>query len=141
MGTWDVGPFDNDTAADFSYTLDEAAADARAGIIHGTLTRVIDNAGYLEASESEEAVAAAALIAAQCPEGEPTDPVYGPEEPLPDLTSLRDLALQALDRVMTEPSELLDLWDESDGGPWRAHIRNLRDVLTPQPSGEQLNLI
>ncbi|MER6167119.1 DUF4259 domain-containing protein [Streptomyces violaceorubidus] len=141
MGTWDVGPFDNDTAADFSYTLDEAAADARAGIILGTLTRVIDTAGYLEAPESEEAVAAAALVAAQCPEGEPTDPVYGPEEPLPDLTGLRDLALQALDRVMTEPSELMDLWDESNGGPWRTHIRNLRNVLTPQPPGEQLSLI
>uniref|UniRef100_UPI0040403C42 DUF4259 domain-containing protein n=1 Tax=Streptomyces sp. SCSIO 75703 TaxID=3112165 RepID=UPI0040403C42 len=141
MGTWDVGPFDNDTAADFSYTLDEAAADARAGIILGTLTRVIDTAGYLEAPESEEAVAAAALVAAQCPEGEPTDPVYGPEEPLPDLTGVRDLALQALDRVMTEPSELMDLWDESNGGPWRTHIRNLRNVLTPQPPGEQLSLI
>nr|WP_053914190.1 DUF4259 domain-containing protein [Streptomyces sp. TP-A0875] len=141
MGTWDVGPFDNDTAADFSYTLDEAAADARAGIILGTLTHVIDTAGYLEAPESEEAVAAAALVAAQCPEGEPTDPVYGPEEPLPDLTGVRDLALQALDRVMTEPSELMDLWDESNGGPWRTHIRNLRNVLTPQPPGEQLSLI
>ncbi|MEU3664573.1 DUF4259 domain-containing protein [Streptomyces sp. NPDC032940] len=130
MGTWDVAPFGNDTAADFGHTLDEAAADARAGIINDTLTRVIDTVGYLEAPESEEAVAAAALIAAQCPEGEPTDPVYGPEEPLPDLTSLRDLALQALDRVMTEPSELMDLWDESDGGPWRAYIRNLRKVLT-----------
>ncbi|MGY0063529.1 DUF4259 domain-containing protein [Streptomyces sp. LZ34] len=141
MGTWDVGPFDNDTAADFSGTLDEAAADARAGIIHDTLTRVIDTAGYLEAPESEEAIAAAALITAQCPEGEPADPVYGPKEPLPDLTGMRDLALQALDRVMTEPSELTELWDESDGGPWRAHIRNLRSVLTPQPPGEQLSLI
>ncbi|MGJ7874801.1 DUF4259 domain-containing protein [Streptomyces rochei] len=141
MGTWDVGPFDNDTSADFSYTLDEAAADARAGIVLGTLTRVIDTAGYLEAPGSEEAVAAAALVAAQCPEGEPTDPVYGPEEPLPDLTGLRDLALQALDRVMTEPSELMDLWDESNGGGWRTHIRNLRNVLTPQPPGEQLSLI
>ncbi|MET9987716.1 DUF4259 domain-containing protein [Streptomyces rochei] len=141
MGTWDVGPFDNDTSADFSYTLDEAAADARAGIILGTLTRVIDTAGYLEAPGSEEAIAAAALVAAQCPEGEPTDPVYGPEEPLPDLTGLRDLALQALDRVMTEPSELMDLWDESNGGDWRTHIRNLRNVLTPQPPGEQLSLI
>ncbi|WP_432716045.1 DUF4259 domain-containing protein [Streptomyces salinarius] len=116
-------------------------ADARAGIIHDTLTRVIGTAGYLEAPESEEAVAAAALIAAQCPEGAPTDPVYGPEEPLPDLTSLRHLALQALDRVTTEPSELMDLWDESDGGPWRGHIRNLRNVLTPQPPGEQFSLI
>lgn len=52
----------------------------------------------------QKAVAAAALVAAQCPEDEPVDPVRGQEEPLPDLTSLRDLALQALDRVMTEPS-------------------------------------
>ncbi|WP_030549253.1 DUF4259 domain-containing protein [Streptomyces albus] len=141
MGTWDVGPFGNDTAADFSGTLDEAAVEKRAGVVHAALTRVIDTADYLEAPESEEAVAAAALIAAQCPEGEPADPVYGPKEPLPDLTDLRDLALQALDRVMTAPSELMDLWDESDGGPWRTNIRNLRNVLMPQPPGEQLTLL
>lgn len=140
MGTWDVGPFDNDTAADFGGTLDEAAADARAGIVRDTLRRVIDTVGCLDAPESEEAVAAAALVAAQCPGGEPAHPVYGPEEPLPDLTGLRDLAVQALDRVLTEPSELMELWDESDGGPWRAHIRNLRNVLAPQPPGEQLRL-
>nr|WP_267889299.1 DUF4259 domain-containing protein [Streptomyces sp. NRRL F-5122] len=58
-----------------------------------------------------------------------------------DLTGLRDLALQALDRIMTEPSELMDLWAESDGGPWRANIRRLQNVLLPQPSGEQLSLI
>lgn len=141
MGTWDVGPFDNDTAADFGGDLDEAAAGKREGIVRGALTRVIDTAAYLEAPESEEAVAAAALIAAQCPGGEPADPVYGPEEPLPDLTGLRDLALQALGRVMTEPSELLDLWAESNGEPWRANIRRLQNVLLPQPPREQPNLI
>ncbi|WP_175407506.1 DUF4259 domain-containing protein [Streptomyces sp. TRM64462] len=141
MGTWDVGPFDNDTAADFCGDLDEAAAGEREGIISGILTRVIDTAGYLEAPESEQAVAAAALVAAQCPGGEPADPVYGPEEPLPDLAGLRGLALQALDRVMTEPSELMDLWAESDGGPWRANIRRLQTVLRPQPPGERLSLI
>lgn len=141
MGTWDVGPFDNDTAADFCDDLDEAAAGEREGIVRGILTRVIDTAGDLEAPESEQAVAAAALVAAQCSGGEPADPVYGPEEPLPDLTGLRDLALQALNRVMTDPSELMDLWAESDGGPWRANIRRLRDVLLPQPPGEQLSLI
>lgn len=141
MGTWDVGPFDNDTAADFCDDLDEAAAGEREGIVRGILTRVIDTAGDLEAPESEQAVAAAALVAAQCSGGEPADPVYGPEEPLPDLAGLRDLALQALDRVMTDPSELMDLWAESDGGPWRATIRRLRGVLLPQPPGEQLSLI
>ncbi|MER8062690.1 MULTISPECIES: DUF4259 domain-containing protein [unclassified Streptomyces] len=141
MGTWDVGPFDNDTAADFCDDLDEAAAGEREGIVRGILTRVIDTAGDLEAPESEQAVAVAALVAAQCSGGEPADPVYGPEEPLPDLTGLRDLALQALDRVMTDPSELMDLWAESDGGPWRETIRRLRGVLLPQPPGEQLSLI
>ncbi|MFD9271526.1 DUF4259 domain-containing protein [Streptomyces goshikiensis] len=141
MGTWDVGLFDNDTAADFCGDLDEAAADEREGIVRSTLVRVIGIAGYLEAPESEEAVAAAALVAAQCPGGEPADPIYGPEEPLPDLTGLRDLALQALDRIMTEPSELMDLWADSDGGPWRVNIRRLQNVLLPQPPGEQLSLI
>ncbi|WP_331744312.1 DUF4259 domain-containing protein (plasmid) [Streptomyces sp. NBC_01136] len=141
MGTWDVGPFDNDTAADFCGDLDEAAAGEREGIVRGALTRVIDTADYLEASESDVGVVAAALVAAQCPGGEPADPVYGPKEPLPDLTGLRDLALRALDRVLTEPSELMELWAESDGGPWRANIRQLQNVLLPQPPGEQPSLI
>ncbi|PLW72436.1 DUF4259 domain-containing protein [Streptomyces sp. SCUT-3] len=138
MGTWDVGPFDNDTAADFCGDLDEAAPNERKSIVHDALARVIGTAGYLEAPESEEAVVAAALVAAQCPGGEPADPVYGPDEPLPDLTGLRDLALQALDRVTTEPSELMDLWAESEGDPWRATIDRLRSTLLPQPSGEEL---
>ncbi|MFI6149928.1 DUF4259 domain-containing protein [Streptomyces sp. NPDC051109] len=141
MGTWGIGAFDNDTAADFGGDLDEVAAGEREGIVRSALARVIDTAAYLEAPESEVAVAASALVAAQCPGGEPADPIYGPEESLPALTGLRDLALQALDRIMTEPSELMDLWAESDGGPWRANIRRLQNVLLPQPSGEQLSLI
>ncbi|MCX4808437.1 DUF4259 domain-containing protein [Streptomyces sp. NBC_01214] len=143
MGTWDAGPFDNDTAADFCDDLDEAAAGEREGIVRGALTRVIDTAsGYLEAPESDRAVAAAALVAAQCPGGEPAHPVYGPEEPLPDVVAgLRDLALQALDRVMTEPSELMELWAGPDGAPWRANIRRLQNTLLPSLPGEQLRLI
>lgn len=67
MGTWDVGPFDNDTAADFGGDLDEVAEGEREGIVRSALTRVIDTAAYLEAPASEVAVAAAALVAAQCP--------------------------------------------------------------------------
>ncbi|MFJ4921174.1 DUF4259 domain-containing protein [Streptomyces sp. NPDC088725] len=100
----------NDTAADFCDALDEEAAGEREGIVRAALTRAIDTTGYLGALESEEAIAAAALVAAQCPGGEPADAVYGPEEPLPDLVGLRVLAIQALDRVMAEPSELMDLF-------------------------------
>lgn len=142
MGTWDVGPFDNDTAADWCGDLDDAPPDARQCIVRDTLVRAADTTEYLDADVGEEAIAAAALVAAQCPGGEPAHPVYGPDEPLPDLTGLRTLALQALDRVMTEPSELLELWDGPDGdpGPWQATINRLRSALTPQPPGEQLSL-
>jgi hypothetical protein len=37
MGTWDVGPFDNDTAADFGGDLDEAALEEREALISGAL--------------------------------------------------------------------------------------------------------
>ncbi len=36
MGTWDIGHFDNDTAADFAYTLDETAMDQRENLIRTT---------------------------------------------------------------------------------------------------------
>jgi hypothetical protein len=136
MGTWGIGPFDNDTAADFCGSLDEAAEGEREGVVRGALLRVVGTADYLEAPEGEEAVAAAALVAAQCPGGDPVDSAYGPEEPLPDLSALRGGAVQALDRVMTEPSELLELWAESDGDPWLASVRRLRDVLLVQEVAE-----
>ncbi|MFE2315370.1 DUF4259 domain-containing protein [Streptomyces sp. NPDC059441] len=39
MGTWDTGPFDNDTAADFANTLDDAKPEEREALIRGVLTR------------------------------------------------------------------------------------------------------
>ncbi|THA74607.1 DUF4259 domain-containing protein [Streptomyces sp. A0592] len=140
MGTWDVGPFDNDTAADWCGDLDDASPEARQGLVRDALARAADTADDLDADVADEAIAAAALVAAQCPGGEPAHPHYGPDEPLPDLTGLRALALQALDRVITEPSELLELWAEADAGPWQATINRLRSTLTPQPPGEQLRL-
>ncbi|WP_406481271.1 DUF4259 domain-containing protein [Streptomyces sp. NBC_01615] len=143
MGTWDVGPFDNDTAADFSYTLDEAAEGEREGIIRAALVRTVDTHGYLDQDISVEAIAAAALVAAQCPGGDPITTVYGPDLPIPELPAdLRELAVHALDRVVAEPSELMELWDESgEHGPWRATISALRNALLPQAPGEQLSLI
>ncbi|MFG3205238.1 DUF4259 domain-containing protein [Streptomyces sp. NPDC048192] len=132
MGTWDTGHFDNDAAADFSHTLDEAPAAERESIVRLALVLTIDTQGYLDSDIAAEAVAAAALVAAQCPTGEPVTTAYGPQRPLPQLSpELRDLAIQALDRVITEPSELLELWGETDRtGPWREKIQQLRTTLT-----------
>ncbi|MGW7088448.1 DUF4259 domain-containing protein [Streptomyces sp. NPDC054871] len=129
MGTWDFGPFDNDTAADFCGDLDDAPAEDRLGLVHAALDDAVGDGGALDADVAETAVAAAALVAAQCPGGEPVDPVYGPEQPIPDLLSLREPARQALGRVVSDGSELLELWDESDGQPWRRSVEALRRVL------------
>ncbi|MFF5501961.1 DUF4259 domain-containing protein [Streptomyces roseolus] len=131
MGTWDIGPFDNDTAADFSYTVDEAEAGKKADVLRAAFREVTGTGDdYLDADLSVEAVAAAALVAAQCPGGEPVTTSYGPKEPLGVLPAeLRAEAVAALDRVVAEPSELLELWEESDGEEWKAGIRKLRAVL------------
>ncbi len=41
---------------------------------------------------------------------------------------------------MTDPSELLDLWAQSDGAPWHAAVNRLRSTLTPPPPGVQPRL-
>ncbi|MET9951581.1 DUF4259 domain-containing protein [Streptomyces sp. NPDC006339] len=132
MGTWDIGPFDNDTAADFSYTVDEAPAEQRADVLLAAFRAVTETGeDYLDADVAVEAVAAAALVAAQCPGGEPVTTAYGPDEPLPVLPlSLRPAAVTALDRVLGKDSELLELWSEGgEAGPWRAGVERLRAVL------------
>ncbi|WP_217573604.1 DUF4259 domain-containing protein [Streptomyces sp. GbtcB7] len=134
MGTWDIGPFDNDTAADFANALDDAEPEACEALIRGVLIRTIDATGYL--AEAEEAVAAAALIAAQCPEGEPVDTPYGPETPMPVFPDdLRALADEALARIAAgDEAESVSNWvDQEDWKQWRAMLTRLRAVLASPP--------
>ncbi|MFC9458436.1 DUF4259 domain-containing protein [Streptomyces sp. NPDC058430] len=131
-----------DTAADFANDLDDAAEGERETLIHRVLMRAADNQDYLEAPDAEEAVAAAALTAAQCPGGEPVSPHYGPDEPVPSLPAdLSRLTVEALDRLLADESELSELWGEAeDDSRWRDSIRQLRQVLdpTPQAHGDAL---
>ncbi|MCZ9353781.1 DUF4259 domain-containing protein [Streptomyces mutabilis] len=133
MGTWDIGPFDNDTAADFAGDLDKAAVDEREPMVRRVLKRAADCADFPDAVDAERAVAAAALVVAQHPDGEPACSSYDPSEPLPDFPAdLRTLAIDALDQVVAELSELAELWGDAKHGPkWRQDITRLRDVLDP----------
>ncbi len=142
MGTWDVGPFDNDTAADFGGDLDDAAEGEREGMLRSILARAASTEDYLDQDIAVKAVAAAALVAAQCPGGDPVTTAYGPKLPVPELPlDLRELAVRALDRVITDSSELLELWAETaEIGSWRATIAHLRTVLLPSAAEEQLRL-
>ncbi|NXY96620.1 DUF4259 domain-containing protein [Streptomyces sp. BR123] len=138
MGTWDVGPFDNDTAADFCGDLEEAAEADRPGLVRDALLRAVDADDPLDQHLAVEAVAAVALVAAQCPGGRPVTSPYGPDLAVPDLPAdLRGIALRALHRVESEPSELRELWADTDGYPyWLRSLQLLRRVLAfpaPQP--------
>ncbi|GLW35643.1 DUF4259 domain-containing protein [Actinoplanes regularis] len=82
MGTCDVGPFDNDDAADLTGELDDAPAHARIEMIIAVLERVADPADNgSRLSDAPRAVAAAALIAAQCPGGASVDPATARARP------------------------------------------------------------
>ncbi|WP_329025842.1 DUF4259 domain-containing protein [Streptomyces sp. NBC_00690] len=120
MGTWDSGPFDNDTAADFANSLDDASPEEREALVRGVLTRTVSATGYL--TEAEEAVAAAALIAAPCTDGEPVDTRYGPQTLMPAYSlELRTLADEALARIAGDGAGLTSNWGDpgtgTHGGP------------------------
>ncbi|MFI1997058.1 DUF4259 domain-containing protein [Actinoplanes sp. NPDC020271] len=140
MGTRDIGPFDNDDAADFAFEMDEASTHTRIEMIGAVLERVANPADdHSRLSDAPRAVAAAALIAAQYPGGAPITSVYGPTTPMPEFPAyLRNLAIEALDRVIKAPTWLAENWDASPHSPaWRQTISELRKVLDP-PQRESL---
>src|SRR5690606_29385020 len=116
---WDYGPFDNDTAADWSNDLNDALSEQRESIIRTALAAVQDNEGYLDSDLAAEAIAAAAVIASQRPGGTPITTPYGPDflragGTLTLPPDLDGLAVRALDRILADESEWVSLWGESD---------------------------
>jgi hypothetical protein len=132
MGAWGTGPFDNDDAADFAATLDDLEPEDKPEAIREALTEAANETDYLERDAGGAAVAAAALVAAQQPDGDQVDSVYGPKQTIPDLPEdLRPIAIQALTRVLADDSELNELWSDSpDGEAWFTMITQLTEVLT-----------
>lgn len=117
MGTWGVGPFEEDSAADWVIELDAVEPEDRAGMIERTLRETADHEDYLEQPTAAEAVAAAAVTAellsgdGQFPPGAPQFLVRGEHVELEEGVS--ELATRALDRVVGEDSEWRELWAES----------------------------
>ncbi|GAA0952760.1 DUF4259 domain-containing protein [Nonomuraea longicatena] len=121
MGAWDSGPFDNDTAADWCGELHDADPEDRAGMVRQALLAAATCGGYLDSDEGCEAMAAIAIVAAERSGGLPVTSVYAPDFVLDGgriglSDDLVPLALHALDRVLSEDSELWQLWKEADDG-------------------------
>ncbi|WP_067501313.1 DUF4259 domain-containing protein [Actinoplanes sp. TFC3] len=119
MGTWDVGPFDNDTAADWCGGLNDAAPEQRAVLIRDALSRVAEHGNeYLDSGEAVDAIAAAAIVASQLPGGTAIDSPYAPDFLIEGGSVAIDddvpaIAVQALDRIVQKDSEWRELWEDA----------------------------
>jgi hypothetical protein len=131
MGTWDVGSFDNDTAADWAYGLEEVDDLSS---VEATLDSVVSHPPEqdLSAEAGECAIAAAEVIARlrhkggeESPYSESVD-TWVRAHPIAPPPGLVTKALAALDRVMTPPSELRGLWEETDLDGWLDAVAELK---------------
>lgn len=117
MGTWGIGPFENDEALDFLEEVERA--EDPLGLLARPIDHVAFSGDYLEAHEVAEAVAAAAVVGAVLRPGEAQGEAYLPDwldsvsrDRLDD--GLIEKARKALRRAMRpENNELVELYDEA----------------------------
>jgi len=130
MGAWGTDTFDNDTACDFASEVAEMRDLTK---LEATIDRVIQAGdSYLEAPDGEEGLAAADIIArlkgnfgVRNAYTEPIDAWAAQCKLSPD-TALVEKARRAVARIQTEPSELLELWSESEeAAAWKASLQAL----------------
>ena len=119
MGSWGTGPFQNDIAGDFAWAVTDGGGLAA---IEDAFDHVLEaDDEDLEAPAAEEAIAAAAILArlrdgVPLPEEKDIEAWIAREQPLVS-DALIAKGREALRRIMTEPSELLELWQEVEGFP------------------------
>ena len=131
MGAWSHESFGNDDACDWAAQLEEANDLA---FVESALDAVLNVGGeYLEAPVASEAIAAAEVVARlqgnfgiRDPYSESVD-AWVERVKIRPPASLASKAHRALDRILSEPSELLELWQETEeAGAWEASVKGLK---------------
>ena len=134
MGTWQVGPFDNDDAMDFFDEVEETPDAQVPPKLRETLVAVVERPGQIELAEGHVAVAAACLVAAGRSRAAATgnssvDAWLSSHRPVVTAEDQR-VALAALDRVTGPDSEWMALWATSpSGAAVEDRIATLRQIL------------
>jgi hypothetical protein len=134
MGAWGTGIFDNDTACDWAYLLEESKD---LSVVEAALEKVLAvGPGYLEAPDAEEALAAGEVVArlqgnfSEKNSYTGTVDTWVAENNLGVSPGLARKSLAAIDRILSGPSEIVELWKESDEyGAWKACIDNLKSRI------------
>lgn len=129
MGAWGSGALENDDACDYA---DDIAAGKDLSGVERTFDKALSVTNEsLEAPDGAETLAAAEIIArllgrpgAESPRLETLDAwIEKAKRPTPQLI---DKARRAVERVMTEPSELMELWfDSNDFELWKSSVEDL----------------
>ena len=130
MGAWSHEPFGNDTACDWSYELLETE-DLSA--VEAALDEVLEaDGGYLEADLGSQAIAAAEVLAKLLGRGTQSDTYtedidqWVQDHPQQPNGALLAKAREAIGRIQSPGSELLELWEEGgEASAWKASLQKL----------------
>ncbi len=134
MGAWDVKAFDNDEACDWAFELEEVND---LSLVDSAVADLEASPEYIDAGIATCALAACEVIARlrgnagyENAYTEDVDKWVSKHKIMPS-PQLIARAVAAIDRILTEKSELAELWAESaDGDKWREAMRDLRTRLT-----------
>ena len=131
MGSWGVDTFENDTACDWTFEL---AIVKDLSLVSAVFAQVEETGeGALDSSLACEALAACEVIArlkgnwgTQNPLTETIDRWVESHKTLTP-GDLVDDATRVIQRVLSPPSELAELWEESSQGEeWRNSVQQLK---------------
>ncbi len=134
MGTWAIGVFGNDCALDWAEDLQESKD---LFFIENTLDNVLapDSAAFLEAPFGAEGLAAAEVLARLNGQAPPeADDDVAIDDWVADVSArfkrrpdLIEKARRAIDHILSERSELRQLWQESEQYEnWRAQVEAIK---------------
>lgn len=132
MGTWSIHAFGNDEAADFAIELSESS---NLDLIQSALEDVIAADEYLEAPEADRGIAAAAVLALLNGQEIPGTldealSTWVKSQTTKPGSALLTKAQVVIERVLSENSELAELWIESDEyESWQDGLRLIKASL------------
>ncbi len=130
MGAWGADTFENDTACDW---IGDLLATGDLSSIDDALAAVIDRDDYLDVDDGSIALAAADVVARLRGKFGQRDAyteeldAWILEVAQPPSAEQCALAVRAIDRVTTRPSELVSLWEGN--AAWAAAVAALRARL------------
>ena len=133
MGAWSHEPFGNDTAGDWAYGLVESTDLSH---IEAALDKVLEQSGYLEAPDSEQAIAAVEVLAKVRGKGTQSDSyteevdAWVASLQAKPTSALLQKAKRVLQRIVSKDSELLELWSQGDeADSWKSSIASLQSAI------------